>query len=97
MSIEAHHGRALLETAQLELDRAHRAAVAANAGEIRRGLDLALAALRESETAGLGAEMDQAIGTVRDDLTAARLNLDSGSLVAMEQLIETARTSLAQL
>ncbi len=97
MSIEAHHGRALLETAQLELDRAHRAAVAANAGEIRRGLDLALAALRETESAGLGAEMDQTIGMVRDNLTAARLNLDSGSLVAMEQLIETARNSLAQL
>ena len=97
MSIEAHHGRALLETAQLELDRAHRAAVTANAGEIRRGLDLALAALREAESAGLGAEMDQTIGMVRDNLTAARLNLDSGSLVAMEQLLETARTSLAQL
>ncbi len=97
MSIEAHHARALLETAQLELDRAHRAAVTANAGEIRRGLDLALAALREAGASCLDAEMDQTIGVIRDNLTAARMNLDSGSLVQMEQQIETARSSLAQL
>ncbi len=97
MSIEAHHGRALLETALLELDRVHRAAVAANAGEIRRGLTLALAALGEAGSAGLGVEADQTIGTVQASLTAAQTNLDNGALVEMEQLIEAARSSLAQL
>ncbi len=97
MSVESHHARALLETAQLELDRVHRAAVAANAGEIRRGLDLALAALREAGLVGLGAEVDQTIGTVQANLTAARTDLDNGALVEMEQLVESARNSLALL
>ncbi len=97
MSVEAHYARALLETAQLELDRAHRAAVTANAGEIRRGLDLAVAALREAGQAGLGAEVDQTIGTVQASLIAARTDLDTGALVEMEQQIEAARNSLALL
>ena len=97
MSIEAHHARALLETAQLELDRAHRAAVTANAGEIRRGLGLALAALQEAGSADLGAAVNQTIGAVQADLASARAKLDNGALVEMEQLIEAARSSLAQL
>jgi len=97
VSIEAHHGRALLETAQLELDRVHRAAVTTNAGEIRRGLALAITALQEAGSAGLGEAAEQTIGAVRASLEAARSDLDGGSLVEMEKLIETARGSLAQL
>lgn len=95
--MEAHHGRALLETAQLELDRVHRAAVAANAGEIRRGLNLALAALQEAGAAGLGTEVEQAIQAIHDNLMTAQRDLDDGTLVRMEKLIETARSALAQL
>lgn len=97
MSVEAHHGRALLEEAQLALDRVHRAALAANAGEIRRGLDLAITALRGARSAGLSADAEQAIGTVQGNLEAARADLDGGALVEMEKLIETARSSLATL
>ena len=97
MSVEEHHGRALLEQAQLALDRVHRAALAANAGEIRRGLDLAVTALQEAGSAGLGADTDQAIGTVCATLKAAQTDLDGGALVEMEKLIETARSSLAKL
>lgn len=97
MSVEAHHGRAALEEAQLALDRVHRAALAANAGELRRGLDLAITALREAESAGLGAPADQVIGTVQAKLEAARTDLNGGALVEMEKLVETARSSLATL
>ena len=97
MSIEAHHARALLETAQLELDRVHRAAIAANAGEIRRGLALAMTALQDAGSAGLGEAADQTIATVLASLQAARSDLDDGALVEMEKLVETARSSLAQL
>lgn len=97
MSVEAHHGRALLEEAQLALDSVHRAAIAADAGEIRRGLDLAVTALQGAGSAGLGTDADQTIGTVRATLEAARTDLDSGALAQMEKLIETARSSLATL
>ena len=97
MSVESHHAKALLETVQLELDRAHRAAIVANAGEIRRSLDLALAALREAGLTGLGADVDRTIETARDNLSAARADLDNGALMQMEQLIEAARSSLARL
>lgn len=95
MSVEAHHGRAALEEAQLALHRVHRAALAANAGEIRRGLDLAIAALREAVAAGLGAAADEAIGSVQAKLEAAKADLDGGALVEMEKLIEASRSSLA--
>ncbi len=97
MSVEAHHARALLEDAQLALDRVHRAAIAANAGELRRGLDLAVTALQEAGSAGLGTEADQAIGAVRATLETARTDLNGGALVEMEKLIEAARASLAKL
>jgi len=97
MSVEAHHARALLEEAQSALERVHRAALAANAGEIRRGLDLAVTSLQGAGSAGLGADADQVIGTVRATLETARTDLDGGALVEMEKLIETARSSLANL
>lgn len=97
MSTETEHGRALLETAQLELDRVHRAAIAADAGELRRGLDLALAALREAGSAGLGADAEGTISAVRAKLETALADLDGGALVEMELLIEDSRTRLAQV
>lgn len=97
MSVEAHHGRALLEEAQLALDRVHRAALAANAGELRRGLELAITALREAGSAGLGPEADQAIGAAQATLESARTDLDGGALVEMEKLVEAARSDLAKL
>ncbi len=97
MSVEAHHARALLEEARSALERVHRAALAANAGEIRRGLDLAVTSLQGAGSAGLGADADQVIGTVRATLETARTDLDGGALVEMEKLIETARSSLANL
>ena len=97
MSVEANHARALLEEAQLALDRAHRAAIAADGGELRRGLDLAVAALGSAGSAGLGTEAEGEIGTVLATLQTARADLDSGALVEMEKLIETARGSLAKL
>lgn len=97
MSVEAHHARALLEEAQLALDRVHRAALAANAGELRRGLTLAIAALREAGSAGLGPEADQAIGAAQAALASAQTDLDGGALVEMEKLIEAARSDLAKL
>jgi len=95
MSTEAHHARALLETAQLELDRAHRAAITANAGEIRRGLALAIEALQSAGSASLGIEAAQTIDAVRASLEEARAGLDGGALMEMEKLIEAARTNLA--
>lgn len=97
MSVEAHHARALLEEAQLALDRVHRAALAANAGELRRGLDLAVTALRKAGSTGLGPDADQAIGDAQASLEEARADLDGGALVEMEKLVEAARSSLAKL
>lgn len=93
--MSTHHGRVLLETAQGELDRVHRAAIAADAGELRRGLDLAVAALREALPSGLDAETSDAVGAVLARLETAQADLDSGALVEMALLVEEARTSLA--
>ena len=71
MTAEDHHQDALIETARLELDRAHRAALGMQAGEVRRGLELALAALQAAEavegsrTTGLASR----IGTRSQTLT----------------------------
>lgn len=95
MSIEANHGRALIEEAQLALDAVHRAALAADAGGLRRGLDTADDLLQQSAQAGLGNEADAAVALVRADIATARADLENGALTAMEPLIETARTKLA--
>ena len=102
MSVEAHHARALLEEAQLALDRVHRAARAGQAGALRRGRArgvpaVAITALREAGAAGLGPDADQAIGTAQAALETARTDLDGGALVEMEKLIEAARSDLAKL
>ncbi len=91
MSIEAHHQDALLQTARLELDRAHRGARAMEAGEIRRGLELALAALREL-MADRPPEMPE---DAADKVQAALADLDAGSLAEMDKLIEDVRAAIA--
>ena len=94
MSTEAHHGRALIEEARLALDAVHRAALAADAGGLRRGLGVADALLQQTEPAGLGGEADAAIAIVRGDIATALTDLESGELVGMESLIESARAKL---
>ncbi len=94
MSIEAHHGRALIEEAQLALDSVHRAALAADAGGLRRGLGVADTLLQQTEQAALGSDSDAAIAVVRGDIATALADLETGDLVGMEALIETARTKL---
>lgn len=95
MSIEVHHGRALIEEARSALDGVHRAALAADAGGLRRGLGVADALLQQTAQAGLGGEADAAIADVRGDIATALADLDAGALVGMEALIEAARTKLA--
>lgn len=96
MSIEAHHGRALIEEARSALDTAHRAAVAADAGGLRRGLATAETLLHDAAQAGLEGEADADVAAVRDGISKALANLEAGALVEMEGLIETARTRLAK-
>ena len=92
MSDNPHHREALIETARLELDRAHLAAAAMAGGEVRRGLTLALAALRElaSTEAGGDASFMGAAGKLAEALA----DLDNGQLADMERLIESARSEL---
>ena len=94
MSTEAHHGRALIEEARLALDAVHRAALAADAGGLRRGLGVADTLLQQTEQTGLGSETDAAIAIVRGDIATALTDLNTGELVGMETLIEIARTKL---
>ena len=95
MSIEGHHGRALIEEAQLALESVHRAALAADAGNLRRGLDMADSLLQQTAQSSLGADADAAVAAVRADIATALADLESGALTAMEPLIEAARTKLA--
>ena len=96
MSIEAHHGRALIEEARSALDAAHRAALAADAGGLRRSLATAETLLHDAVQAGLEGEADADIAAVRDGIVKALADLEAGALVEMELLIETARTRLAK-
>ena len=89
MTVEDHHQDALIETARLELDRAHRAAVAMEAGEVRRGLDLALAALQSASTDGA-----ERYGTLAGQISTALADLDSGSLAEMAHIIEAVRKEI---
>ena len=90
MSLEAHHDQALIETARSELDRAHRAVIAMQAGEVRRGLQLALTAL-QSVAAEEGGERYAALASqVQDALRA----LDTGALADMDTIIEAARKAM---
>ena len=93
MSNEEHHRFTLIETARTELDRAHRGALAMEAGEVRRGLQLALAAMQEA--AATDAPADPALAASTAKLSAALSELDGGSLARMDTLIEELRVALA--
>lgn len=97
MSVEVHHGRALIEEARSTLDSVHRAALAADAGGLRRGLELAANLLEQTRPTGLGADADAAVAAVRADIAIALADLETGALTTMEPLIETARAKLAAL
>ena len=90
MSSEAYRGGALVETARLELDRAHRGAMAMDAGEMRRGLQLALTALQEAAATDAAGPL----GALATKVATALADLDGGSLTEMESLIESVRMSL---
>lgn len=89
MSQEAHHQDALIETARSELDRAHRAALAMQAGEVRRGLELALIAVRSAAETESGR-----FAPLVAQLEVALADLDAGSLAAMEHTIEAVRKAI---
>ncbi len=78
---ESNHA-ALLETAKAELERAHRAALTMDGGEMRRALALAITALRDVGAESV-AKLEQAL-----------VDLDSGKLVEMESLVEAVRSEL---
>lgn len=88
---------ALLEDVKLELDSVHRAALAADAGALRRGLDLSITNLEKALEAGLEDGTETAVAAILSSLETARSDLEGGALVEMAQLIETARASLALL
>ena len=89
MTAEDHHQDALIETARLELDRAHRAALGMEAGEVRRGLELALAALSTAEAGG-----NSGCAGMAGRIGAALADLDRGSLMEMAQIIEAVRKEI---
>lgn len=97
MSVEILHHDALIETARLELDRAHRAVLAVEAGEIRRGVSLAVTALTEASTDGVtsdatpGRDLLQAVLAMLGQVQA---DLDSGSLAELGNRLEAARKQL---
>jgi hypothetical protein len=90
MSTEQHHQGALLETARLELDRAHRAAIVMEAAEVRRGLGLAQTALRDAAAEPEGSCYDSLAARV----TTALADLDGGDLIEMAKIIEDVRRDL---
>lgn len=85
-----------IETTTTALDRAHRGVLAMDAAEVRRGLQLALAALSDVHGAesGGGDSAPQPIAASIQKLTNALADLDQGALAEMETLIEEVRTSL---
>lgn len=100
MTVETHHQASLIETAQLELERAHRAALALDAGEIRRGVQLALDALHQAavpvagETEALvppSATLQRLAGT----LDRVLADLQDGRLAELGALLEATRKELA--
>ena len=102
MTANTHHFDALIATAGRELDRAHRGALSVEAGEIRRGLELALAALRDAgNMTPRPPGLDTANLTILADLTTALstalTDLDTGQLSGMEAGIEAARRRLEAL
>ena len=84
MPADAHHKGVLIESAQTELDRAHRAAMNMDGAEMRRGLQVALTALQDAGEHSLAARVETALA-----------DLDNGALSEMALIIEGVRTDLA--
>ena len=99
MTVEAHHQASLIETARLELERAHRAALALDAGEMRRGVQLALDALHQAAVpVEAAAEAPVPPATVRrlaGMLDRVLADLGNGRLAELGALLEAARKELA--
>ena len=95
MSNDAHHGHALIEAAREALDTVHRAALAADAGGLRRGLTIAASALADAAATRLGDEEKAAVTAAQGSIGKALADLDGGALSEMEALIEAARGVLA--
>ncbi len=100
MTVETHHQASLIETAQLELERAHRAALALDAGEIRRGVQLALDAVREAavpvaEEAEASVPPPATLHRLAETLERALADLQEGRLAELGTLLEAARKELA--
>jgi hypothetical protein len=90
MSTEQHHQGALIETARTELDRAHRAAIAMEAAEVRRGLSLAETALNDA-AAGPDGELYRGLAA---RVAAAQADLAGGALAEMALIIEDVRKAI---
>lgn len=91
------HYDALIATARLELDRAHRAALATEAGDIRRGLEMAIAALNDAAAtpASPGVEPGpDAAKVIAATLRSGLDDLSRGSLSELGNLLESARRDL---
>jgi hypothetical protein len=97
---EAEHREALIETARLELDRAHRGVIAMNAGEMRRGLELAAGALRDGASVLVvkdgpaDGQRSKTLSDLAETLKEALANLDDGLLSEMAKLVEDVRKEL---
>ena len=74
------------DQARSALERAHRAAIAMNGGELRRALEEAREVLGNSDAAGAV--------TARAKVAQALADLDNGPLDVMERLLEQARGDL---
>lgn len=95
MSNDAHHGHALIESAREALDTVHRAALAADAGGLRRGLAIAASALADAAATELDDPAKVAVAAAQGSIGKALADLDGGALSEMEALIESARNVLA--
>ena len=100
MTVETHHQASLIETAQLELERAHRAALALNSGEIRRGVQLALDALRQAAVPADGepeaaVPPPEVLHRLAATLDRALADLEDGRLAELGALLEATRKELA--
>ena len=99
MTLDTHHQASLIETAKLELDRAHRAARALDAGELRRGLQLARDSLRQGAAPVDAAPEPEVPPTDQMArliaiLDRALADLETGQLAEVGKLIEDARKEL---
>ncbi len=99
MTLETRQQATLLETARLELTRAHRAALALDAAEIRQGVQIALDALREAARLAeaepaASAWPGEMLRRLAGLLERALADLQGGALAELGALIEAARKEL---